>query len=247
MKRSLALLIAILMCVPVGWGQSQWKKFGPPAGQQAPPQAQAPQNEPDVDDAGEIPDVVSLPAGTHMALTIVRAPQESQAHEGAKVYLRTRNAVRAEGGVVIPARSLVVGVLTTNPGVNSANPTMSIHLKTIVLPNDVRLPISGRVLGTIGGPKGPSAAAVGSNPMAALSGLTPEQMAMISGFALVGAEIGQAVSKTQKGSVVGSMIGGGVGLATMMAMNGSHVSLHVGSNVDSVLEEPLTMDPRTVR
>lgn len=246
MKKSLALLIAILMCVPIGWGQTQWKQFGRPADPQE-PAAQAPQNEPDMDDVGGIPDVISIPAGTHLALTVVRAPQESQAHEGAKVYLRTRNAVRAEGGVVVPARSLVVGVLAANPGVNSANPSMSIHLKTIVLPNDVRLAISGRVIGTIGGPKGPSAAAVGSNPMAALSGLTPEQIAMISGFALVGAEIGQAVSKTQKGSVVGSMIGGGVGLATMLAMNGSHVNLHVGSNVDAVLEEPLTMDPRTVR
>ncbi|HXZ19714.1 MAG TPA: hypothetical protein VEG63_07180 [Candidatus Acidoferrales bacterium] len=246
MKKSLALLIAILMCVPAGWAQSQWKQFGRPADSQEPP-AQAPQNEPEMDDVGEIPDVVSIPAGTHIALTIVRAPQETQAHEGAKVYLRTRSAVRAEGGVVIPARSLVVGVLTTNPGVNTANPTLSIRLKTIVLPNDLRLPISGRVLGTVGGPKGPSAAAVGSNPMAALSGLTPEQIAMISGFALVGAEIGQAMSKTQKGSVVGSMIGGGVGLATMLAMSGSHVNLHVGSNVDSVLEEPLTMDPRSVR
>ncbi len=246
MKKSLALLIAILMSVPIGWGQTQWKQFGQPANGQE-PAAQAPQNEPDMDDEGEIPDVVSIPAGTHVPMTIVRAPQESQAHDGAKVYLRTRNTLRAEGGVVIPARSLVIGVLTSNPAVNSASATMSIHLKTVVLPNDVRLPISAHVIGTIGGPKGPSAAAVGSNPMAALSGLTPEQMAMISGFALVGAEIGQAVSKTQKGSVVGSMIGGGVGLATMMAMNGSHVNLRVGSNVDAILEEPVTLDPRTAR
>lgn len=182
-----------------------------------------------------------------MPMTIVRAPQESQMHEGARVYLRTRNAARAEGGVVIPARTLVVGVLTSNPGVNSSNSTMSVHLNTFVLPNDVRLQISGHLIGTIGGPKAPSAAAVGSNPMAALSGLTPEQIAMISGFALVGAEIGQAMGKTQKGAVVGSMVGGGIGLATVLAMNGSHLNLRVGSNVDSVLEEPLALDPRALR
>ena len=246
MKKSLALLVAILMCVPIGWGQTEWKRFGRQGEPQEPP-AQAPQNEPDMEEAGEIPDVTSIPAGTHIPLTIVRAPQESQAHEGAKVYLRTRNAVRADGGVVIPARSLVIGVLTSNPSASPASSTMSIHLKTIVLPNDVRLAISGRVVGTIGGPKGPSAAAVGQNPMAALSGLTPEQIAMISGFALVGAEIGQAVGKNQKGAVVGSMIGGGVGLATILAMNGTQLHLRAGANVDAVLEEPLAFDPRTVR
>jgi hypothetical protein len=243
MKKSLAVLFAILMCMPVGWGQTpgrQWQR--PPE-----PAEQAPQNEPDVDEVGDIPDVMSIPAGTHLPMTIVRAPQESQAHEGAKVYLRTRAPLRVEGGVVIPARALVVGVLTSNPTVNSANATMSVRLKTIVLPNDVRLPISGHVVGTIGGAKGPSAAALGSNPIAAISGLTPEQIAMISTFALVGAEIGQAVGKNQKGTVVGSMVGGGIGLATVLAMNGSQLHLRVGSNVDAVLEEPLALDPHYVR
>jgi hypothetical protein len=200
-----------------------------------------------MDEPGDIPDVTSIPAGTRLQMTIVRAPQESQAHAGMKVYLRTRNAVRADGGVMIPARSLVIGVLTSNAATGTGTPTMSIRLKTIVLPNDVRLPISGRVLGTIGGVKGPSTAELGSNPMAALSGLTPEQIAMISTFALVGAEIGQAMGKSQKGTVVGSMVGGGIGLATILAMNGTQLHLRAGANVDGVLEEPLALDPRTVR
>jgi len=244
MKKSLALLFAILLCVPVGWGQSEWKQFQRP-GQAGEPRAQAPQYQPDADEPGDIPDVISIPAGTRIPMTIVRAPEESRAHEGMKVYLRTRNAVRADGGVVIPARSLVIGVITGNAG--AGNAPMTIHLNTIVLPNDVRLQISGRVIGTLGGQKGPSAAAVGSNPMAALSGLTPEQIAMISTFALVGAELGQAMGKSQKGTVVGSMVGGGIGLATVLAMNGSQLHLRVGANVDGVLEEALALDPRPAR
>lgn len=246
MKKSLALLIALLLCAPIGWSQSEWKKFGRPADAQEPP-AQEPQAAPDVDEPGDVPDVISIPAGTHVPMTIVRAPQESQAHEGAKVYLRTRGALRADGGLMIPARTLVVGTLAENPGVSPANSTMSIRLRTIVLPNDVRLPISGHVVGTVGGVKGVSASAVQANPVAALSGLTPEQIAMISGFALVGAEIGQAVGKNQKGAVVGSLVGGGIGLATVLAMNGTRLSLRAGSNVDAVLEEPLALDPRAVR
>lgn len=244
MQKSLALLIAIVMCAPIGWGQTEWKQFQRPANAQE-PAAQEPRGEPDTDDVGEIPDVVSIPAGTHVPMTIVRAPQESQAQDGAKVYLRTRNAVRADGGVVIPARSLAIGVLTSNPAGGSG--AMTIRLKTIVLPNDLRVQVSGRVVGTVGGPKGPSAAAVGSNPMAALSGLTPEQIAMISTFALVGAELGQAMGKSQKSSVVGSMVGGGVGLAAILAMNGTQLHLRAGANVDSVLEEPLSLDPRALR
>jgi len=243
MKKTAALFFAILLCISSGWGQApgpRWQRPPDPADRAA-------QNEPDADEPGDIPDVISIPAGTHLPMTIVRAPQESQAREGAKVYLRTRSPLRADGGVVIPARALVVGVLAGNPGVNSENATMSIRLRTIVLPNDLRLPVSGRVVGTIGPARGPSAAALGSNPVAALSGLTPEQIAMISGFALVGAEIGQALGKNQKGTVVGSLVGGGIGVATVLAMNGTRLNLRVGSNVDAVLEEPLALDPRYVR
>ncbi len=245
MKRTPALLIAILLCLPSGWGQTYPRQTQQP---QEPRElaAQEPQDRQDADEPADIPDVISIPAGTHVPMTIVRAPQESQAREGMRVYLRTRVPLHADGGIVIPARTLVVGVLTSNPATSSGNSTLSIRLKTIVLPNDVRLPVSGRVLGTIGGPRGPSAAAVGSNPVAALSGLSPEELAMISTFALVGAEIGQAVGKSQKGTMVGTLVGGGIGVATVLAMNGSHLNLRAGSNVTAVLEEPLALDQRIV-
>jgi len=248
MKRMAALFFAILLCVSSGWGQAPGPRWQHPAEPGEPPAQEPPEQQPgpDQDNPGDIPDVVSVPQGTRVPMTIVRAPQESQAGEGAKVYCRTRVPIRAAGRVVIPARTLVVGMLKSNAEPGSGNGTMSIRLRTIILPNDVRLQISGRVLGTIGTPKGPSAAAVGSNPVAALSGLTPEQIAMISTFALVGAEIGQALGKNQKGVVVGSMVGGGIGLATVLAMNGSHVTLRAGSNVDAILEEPLTLDPRSL-
>jgi hypothetical protein len=246
MKKTAALFFAILLGVSSGWGQTTGPRWQHQAEPGEPPAQEPPEQQPgpDQDIPGDIPDVISIPQGTRVPMTIVRAPQESQAGEGAKVYLRTRVPLRAGGHVVIPARTLVVGVLTSNAG--AGNGAMSIRLRTIVLPNDVRLQISGRVLGMVGTPKGPSAAAVGSNPVAALSGLSPEQIAMISTFALVGAEIGQAVGKSQKGVVVGSMVGGGIGLATILAMNGSHVNLRAGSNVDAVLEEPLALDPRSL-
>jgi len=248
MKKIPALLVALLLAMPAGWGQTYPRQTQ----QQEPqeprePAAQEPQYPPDADEPGDIPDVVSIPAGTRLPMTIVRAPQESQAREGMTVYLRTRTPLRTEGGAAIPARTLVVGVLTSNPTAGPGNSTLSIRLKAIVLPDHDRLPISGRVIGTIGGPKGPTAAAVGQNPMAALSGLSPEQIAMISTFALVGAEIGQAVGKNQKGTMIGTLVGGGIGVATVLAINGSHLNLRVGANVEGVLEEPLTLDQRNVR
>jgi hypothetical protein len=246
MKKVTALFFAILLTMSSGWGQTTPQPVDQ-QGDPGEPPAQEPQSALDQVEPGDIPDVISIPAGTHVPMTIVRAPQESQAREGIRVYLRTRVPLHADGGIVIPARTLVVGVLTSNPATGSGNSTMSIRLKTIVLSNDVRLPVSGRVVGTIGGPKGPSAAAVGSNPVALLSGLSPEQIAMISTFALVGAEIGQAVGKSQKGTMVGTLVGGGIGVATVLAMNGSRLNLRAGSNVGAVLEEPLVLDQRNFR
>jgi hypothetical protein len=220
---------------------------------QQPPQtqdlyAQEPQDVPDADEPGDVPDLFSIPTGTHVPMTIVRAPLEGQAHEGSKVFLRTRVPLRADGGVVIPARSLVVGVVThsAGSGLNGAGAGLSIRLRTLVMPNNYRMPLSGRVVGTVGVPgaaKPVLAPAPGANGLAALAGLTPEQLAAVSMFALAGGELGYALGKNQKGTMIGSLVGAGIGMAAMMASNGAQLHLRPGANVDAVLDEPLALDP----
>jgi len=253
-KIALALILSLLAGTTPGWAQNPRPR--PPLPPQTQDQyAQDPQDMPDGDEPGDIPDVFGIPAGTHIPLTVVRGPQEGQAHEGAKVYLRTRNALRADGGVIIPARSLVVGVITNSPGsgFNNAGAGLTIRLRSITLPNNSRMQISGRVLGTVGNGGGTKQSAVAASPsqgvngLAALAGLTPEQLAAVSMFALAGGELGYAVGKNQKGTMIGSLVGAGIGMAAMMASSGSHVHLHPGSNVDAVLDEPLALDPHNLQ
>ena len=246
-KIGMALIVSLLLIIPPGWAQiSRPRPQQPPQTQEL--YAQEPQDMPDADEPGDVPDVFSIPAGTHVPMTVVRAPLEGQAHEGSKVYLRTRVPLRADGGVVIPARSLVVGVLSESAGAgfNRAGAGLSLHLRTIVLPTNSRLAISGRVQGTVGVPGAPKAAlapAPGANGLAVLAGLTPEQLAAVSMFALAGGELGYVMGKNQKGTMIGSLVGAGIGLAAVMAQNGAHLHLHPGTNVDAVLDEPLALDP----
>ena len=245
----LALIVSLLMILTPAWGQISRPRTQQPAQTQE-LYAQEPQDIPDADEPGDIPDVFSIPAGTHVPLTIVRAPLEGQAHEGSKIYLRTRMPLRAEGGAMIPARSLVVGVLTNSSGsgFNGSGAGLVIHLRSIVLPNNSRMAISGRVQGTIGTPGAPRASlapAPGANGLAVLAGLTPEQLAAVSMFALAGGELGYAMGKNQKGTMIGSLVGAGIGMAAVMASNGSHLHLHPGTNVDAVLDEPLALDPHS--
>ena len=134
MKKTAALFFAILLCVSSSWGQAPAPRWQHPAEPGEPPAQEPPEQQPGADEdiPGDIPDVISVPQGTHVPMTIVRAPQESQAGEGAKVYLRTRVALRAGGHVVIPARTLVVGVLKSNAEAGSGNGTLSIRLRTMV-------------------------------------------------------------------------------------------------------------------
>lgn len=250
-KTALLLVFSLLLMNSPGWAQvSRQRPQPPPPAQDL--YAQEPQDAPDTDEPGDIPDVFSIPAGTHIPMTIVRAPQEGQAHEGSKIFLRTRMPLHADGGVLIPARSLVVGVVTNSAGsgFNQAGAGLVVRLRSIALPNGTRAPISGRVNGTVGTPGGakPGAAlAPGGNGLAVLAGLTPEQLAAVSMFALAGGELGYAVGKNQKGTMIGSLVGAGIGMAAVMASNGSHVHLNPGSNVDAVLDEPLALDPRSLR
>ena len=195
----------------------------------------------------DLPDLRTIPSGTHMPLLIVRAPQEAAAHEGDKVYLRLRAPLRIDARMSIPARSLVVGELHSSSGyafgLNTGQHGMTLRLQTIVLPNHYRLAVSGRVNGFVGGANESSRPVSASNPMASL---TPEQLAAIGSFALVGGEIGAAVGKNQKGNMVGALVGAGIGVATVMAINTARVHLSAGSNVEGVLDAPVALDPRVL-
>jgi len=104
-------------------------------------------------------------------------------------------------------------------------------------------------VGTVGAPGGGAkpALAQSSNPLAALAGLTPEQLAAVSTFALAGGELGYALGKNQKGTMIGTMIGAGIGMAAMMASSGTHLHLRPGANVEAVLDEPLAVDPHNLQ
>jgi hypothetical protein len=240
MKSMTALLVAILLCAPSGWGQAPAPQRVRPSDVRE-PAAQEPQNSLDADDPGDVPDLASVPAGTHLPLVIVRAPQESQAHEGDKVYLRTRVPVHAGGREMIPARTLVVGVLTSDSGAgsNPAHGTMTLRLRTIVFPNNERFALSGRVPGVVN----PSRSTAGA-PLAAgiMPSLSAEQLAIVGSFAAVGGAIGTAVGKDSKGATVGTLLGAGIGVATVMASTSKGLHLSPGTNVDAVLDQPLALE-----
>src|SRR5208282_1735414 len=238
MKNTMALLIAILLCAPNGWGQAQAPQRQRPSDMRE-PAAQEPQNSLDTDDPGDVPDLTGVPAGTHLPLVIVRAPQESQAREGDKVYLRTRVPVHAGGREMIPARTLVVGVLTSESGAGQAHGMLSLRLRTIVFPDNERFALSGRVPGVVN----PSRSTAGA-PLAAgiMPSLTAEQLAIVGSFAAVGGAIGTALGKDSKGATVGTLVGAGIGVATVMASTSKGLHLTPGTNVDAVLDQPLALE-----
>jgi hypothetical protein len=244
MKNATALLVAILLCAPSGWGQVPRPQRERPAEAREPVPSELP-GEPDADDPGLLPDFISVPAGTHLPLIIVRSPQESQAREGDKVYLRMRSPLRAGGRVLFPAKTLVVGVLSSDPGFGAAqgHGTMSLRLHTIILANNDRVALSGRVAGNIEPSRGasPTPLAAGVVPVPVL---TQEQLSTVGSFALVGGALGLAVGKNPKGATIGALVGAGIGVAAMLASNGSRLHLSPGTCVDAVLDQPLALEDR---
>jgi hypothetical protein len=240
MKSLIAVLVAILLCAPAGWGQAQAPQRVRPSDARE-PAAQEPQNNLDTDDPGDVPDLTGVPAGTHLPLVIVRAPQESQAREGDKVYLRTRVPVRAGGREIIPARTLVVGVLSSESGGGGgqAHGMMTLRLRTIVFPDNERFALSGKVSGVVN----PSRSTAGA-PLAAgiMPSLSAEQLAIVGSFAAVGGAIGTALGKDSKGATVGTLLGAGIGVATVMASTSKGLHLTPGTNVEGVLDQPLALE-----
>jgi len=186
------------------------------------------------------PQIITVPSGTQVLLTLKNSVSSRNAKVGDGVFLQTSFPVVQDGRVVIPAGTFVQGVVdgVKRSGRVKGRAELLLHFTTLIYPNGYTVTMPGSLEsadsadtqkvkddeGTVqaGGTKGKDAGAIAT---------TTGTGVLIGGL-----------SHGAKGAVVGGGIGAAVGVATAMLTRGDEVRLESGSSIEMLLQRPLDLD-----
>jgi hypothetical protein len=184
----------------------------------------------------------TLPAGTHVLMTLTSPLHTTSARAGAGVYLETSWPVVQDGQVVIPAHSRVLGEVEheRRPGRVKGRSQFLLHFTSLILPDNRVVAIAGGLQSLPGNEKIRTQDNEGT--IEPVDQIDRDVYRIASGTIAGG--LGGALTRTATGAGIGLAIGGGLGLAKVLFTRGDEIHLPEGTKVEMVLEKPLTLAPR---
>ena len=184
--------------------------------------------------------VMVAPAGTSLNVTTTTALSSAISGVGEPFSTRLASDLYAGGALLLPAGSVIEGQVTQSQpaGRASKNGVLGVRFTTAITPNGQRVPISARLATQDGTGLIRGGTAKGTVGKTFLRG---------AGGAAAGAALGTALApaaggRVGKGAVYGTAIGGGIGLLSTFAAKGREAELPGGSQLQIVLDQPLTLN-----
>jgi hypothetical protein len=187
--------------------------------------------------------VITVPAGTRLGVTLENGISTNSAKPGDSVYFRTSFPVTMNNKVVIPVGSYLRGEVTESkrPGRVKGKGQLRIRLNTLIFPNGYTVDLNAEPHSTdAGGTKTDSEGKI-TGP-----GGKGKDAETIATTTVTGAGIG-AIAAGGKGAGIGAGIGGVAGLAAVLLSRGPEAQLPRGSSMDLMLERDLQLESEQVR
>lgn len=187
---------------------------------------------------------VTVPAGTHVMLTLKSPLNSTSGTSGSAIYLETLYPVVQQNQVVIPAHTLVEGSVTANkrPGHFNRVSELSFQFKTMIFSNNSVINIDGGLQSIPG--SGELRAQVKDRKLKPVD-QTEAVIKPTAIGALVGGVIGSA-TRFGIGKFVGAGLGAGVGLGSVLLARGDAIQLPQGTNLEMVLRAPVQLSREQV-
>src|SRR6476661_340723 len=190
------------------------------------------------------PSTVTIPAGTRVLMVLKSPLHTTSGTAGSGLYLETLYPVVQGNGVVIPARTLVQGVVESDerPGHLKRTSEFRFRFTALIFPNNLVVPING-VLQSIPGAKN---IRTRSNDRTLEPVDQPEKVITPTAAGAVGGAIIGSHRAYGIGLLPGAGLGAALGLGAVLLKRGDEISLPQGSNVEMVLQAPLNLEPAQV-
>lgn len=185
---------------------------------------------------------ITVPAGTQVLMSLRSPLHTVSARAGSGLYLETICDVIQQNRIVLPAKTLVQGVVErqARPGRVKGRGQLQFHLTTLILPSNYTYSIAGSLQSLPG-----SSLYEGFNREGAIQPvdqIDKDAATMVRSVA-AGAAIG-SITRGAFGAGGGALIGVAFGLGKALFKRGDDIALPVGTHVEMILDRALTIPVR---
>jgi hypothetical protein len=190
------------------------------------------------------PNVVTIPAGTKIPLSLAQAISTKNAREGDAIYATTAFPFVMDNRVVIPAGSYIQGSIShvERAGHGRGRSEILLHFTSIIYPSGYTVMLPGSVENTPGADNKSVKDEEGTIQQDKDTGKKIEDAAKNGTYGTLGGATAGGLAGALNGARVGAGAGAAAGIAWALLKRGADVKLDVGTSIEMEIQRPVTVD-----
>src|SRR5271170_7386983 len=190
------------------------------------------------------PNVVTIPAGTRIPLSLKQAISTKNAREGDAVYAETAFPYVVDNRVIVPAGSYIQGKISRveRAGHGKGRAEILMHFTSIIYPSGYTVMLPGTVENTPGADDKGVKDEEGTIQQDKDTGKKVEDAAQGGAYGGAIGGIGGGLGGGLNGARIGAGAGAAAGIAWALLKRGSDVKLDVGTSIEMEIQRPITVD-----
>jgi hypothetical protein len=191
------------------------------------------------------PNVVTIPAGTKIPLSLKQAISTKNAREGDAVYAETAFPFVLDNRVIVPAGSYIQGSIShvERAGHGHGRAEILMHFTSMIYPSGYTVMLPGSVENTPGAENKSVKDSEGTIQQDSDTGKKVEDAAKGGAYGTVaGATAGGLATGGLNGARVGAGAGAAAGIGWALLKRGNDVRLDVGTSIEMEIQRPIMVD-----
>jgi hypothetical protein len=199
--------------------------------------------------SGADPNLVTIPAGTQIPISLAQAISTKNAREGDSVYAQTTFPFVVNDRVLVPPGTYIQGKisLVDRAGHGHGRAEILMHFTSMIYPSGYTVMLPGSVENTPGADNKSVKDSEGTIQQDSDTGKKVEDAAKNGVYGtLGGATAGGLATGSLNGARVGAGAGAAAGVAWALLKRGPDVRLEVGTSIQMEVQRPITLDARRI-
>jgi type IV secretion system protein VirB10 len=191
------------------------------------------------------PNLITIPAGTKIPLSLKQAISTKNAREGDAVYAETAFPFVMDNRLIVPAGSFIQGKIAhvERAGHGKGRAEILMHFTSMIYPSGYTVMLPGSVENTPGADNKSVKDSEGTIQQDSDTGKKVEDAAKNGVYGTMGgATAGGLATGGLNGARVGAGIGAVAGIGWALLKRGSDVKLDVGTSIEMEIQRPITVD-----
>jgi len=194
------------------------------------------------------PNVVTIPAGTKIPLSLAQAISTKNAHEGDAVYATTAFPFVVNERVIIPAGSYIQGTIShvERGGRMKGRAEILMHFTSMIYPSGYTVMLPGSVENTPGADNKSVKDEEGTIQQDKDTGKKIEDAAKGGVYGGSGGALAGGLAGGLNGARIGAGAGAAAGIGWALLKRGNDVRLDVGTSIEMEIQRAITVDARRI-